>query len=164
MKFYEIKYTLQGRPNNVLNPGSAFASTDIGKMIGLSSGYLQLLSTVSTGIGLYTYDQFGVLRGLPDGTCTAKSTQRVVYTPIQVGDVLKCIMSSNFSTSGTPATSSDVGKTVGLTGNAPLFVGLSTAGTLLTQGPIRGIIRDVPSTQYVNVQITGINVIKMTTA
>jgi len=163
-KSYELKYTVKARPNMKMNPGSAFATTDYSKMVGLSSGYVSLLSTVSTEIDGFLYEHFGILRGLPNGTCTAKSTQYVVYTPIQEGDVLKCLMSSNFSTSGTPAASSDIGKAVGLTLNGPLMPGLSSAGTLLTLGAIRGIIKDVPSTQYVNIQVTGIQNIKLTTA
>lgn len=165
MKGYTIKFSPSQRLNNaVYNPGSAFASTDQGKLVGLSSGYVSLLSTASTGTSLFTYEQYGILRGLPDGTCTAKSTQRCFVTPIQVGDVLSCIMSSNFSTSGTPAASSDYGKSVGLTQNGPQLPQISTAGTLLTQGPIRAIIQTVDSTSYMTVQIVGLNLVKMTTA
>jgi hypothetical protein len=161
---YEIKYTRNAKPNIKGYPGSAFATSDLGKMVGLSSSFFSLLSTVSTSIDGYVYDAFGVLRGLPNGTCTAKSTQYVIVAPVYEGDVLKCLMSSNFSTSGTPAASSDIGKTVGLTQNGPLMPGLSTAGTLLTQGALRGIIQSVPSTAYVNVLLTAVQLFKKTTA
>ncbi len=163
-KSYVLIYNSPARPNMTMNPASAFATSDYGKMIGLTSGYVGLLSTVSTSIDGFLYSHYGILRGLPDGTCTAKSTQRVVYTPIRVGDTLKCLMSSNFSTSGTPAASSDVGKSVGLTQNGPHMPGLSTAGTLLTQGALRAVIAAVPSTGYVTVQVTGLQTVKLTTA
>lgn len=163
-KFYEIKYARSERPMQSYNPGTAFASTDVSKLVGLSSGYVSLLSTASTGVLEYTYEEYGILRGIPDGTCTAKSTQRCFVTPIDRGDVLRCIVSSNISTSGTPAASSDIGKVLGLKGNGPQFPNLSTAGTMLTQGPLRGIVVGVPSTGYVDVKVQNINLVKMTTA
>lgn len=163
-KFYVIKYNTKERVNNKYFPASAFASTDVSKLVGLTSGFAALLSTASTGIVEYLYEQYGVLRALPDGTCTAKSSQWVIVTPVDRGDVLRCAVSSDISTSGTPAASSDIGKVLGLKGNGPQFPNLSTAGTLLTQGPIRGIIVGVPSTAWVDVQIQNINLVKMTTA
>ena len=106
-KFFELKYACGGqqRIHQIQNPGSAFASTDVNKLVGLSSGYVSLLSTASTSIALFTYEQFGILRAIPDGVCTAKSTQRCVFVPVQTGDVLCALMSSDASTSGTPAAS-----------------------------------------------------------
>lgn len=165
-KFFTIKYVAQERPAIKANPGSAFASSDVNRLVGMSSGYAQNLvssTALSTTIGLNTYNLFGVLRGLPDGTCTAKSTQYVYIDPIGIGDILSVRLSSDVSTSGVPY-SSDVGKTVGLKGNGLEAMGLSTVGTLLTQGPIRGMIVAAPSTSRVDVQIVGLNVTVMTTA
>ena len=140
-------------------PSGVMDTTDYGKIVTISSGGVELAASASSDVGVAeNVTLYGILRGLPNGKTTAGSSQYVVFTPIQVGDIIDCKQSSD------ALGSSDIGKQLPLGTANVVGIAASTAGTLLTMGGLFGILKEVQSSNRCTVQVVGVRTIKLTTA
>ena len=161
-KFYILKAS-EGNVsrNNVraVFPSGIMDTSDYGKLVTISSGGIELMAAASSDVGVAeSVAMYGILRGLPNGKTTAGSSQYVIFTPVQVGDVLDCKQSSD------AVGSSDIGKQLPLgTANA-VGISMSTVGTVLTMGGLFGVLTGVESSNRCTVQVVGVRTIKLTTA